>query len=306
MNKLSKKLIIIGALVAPIAVSAAPFDHPCEVVYWEINKPNPTGKFTLENYNTCIDQFGDTKLIRDAETYKEKVLKREQSIEERLENNAAIAKGEREGKIVISFGLDSLLDHPKNPTQMHYAYEVYNWDKDKTYKTEPDALCKQLGFDSSVGHTISASIDDGSRRDLEDAPTQILELRKKGLFSGGGIEPIVHTLHKSPARNAGNKINFYTSVTCERLIKMGEAIQDFDIDMEAIRIALEQDLTAPKLKDEVARILSLGRMTAARAKDDLGEMEDTKSVKEADHSSNEGWRTQDYGNNEFIYRSSSQ
>lgn len=250
-----KNLLLTGLLALTGTSVMASFDHPCEIIYYEINKKNNTSGYTMEDFLTCKDQFGDTRLIRKAEKYKKQAEERLSEIERKVEESAAVARGERAGKIIKHFSLEDMIESKKNVLGVPYASYVWLADKDKTYETKPDIICGALGFDKALSSRQSQQFSSGSRDQLKDAPDRIFEFRDN---TWSKDETIVHTLNKErPSRNTRMYFKYFTEITCEREIKAGETVQDFDLDMDAIMAAVEREVDAPDLDDDVRRILSL-------------------------------------------------
>jgi hypothetical protein len=249
----------------------ASFDHPCEIIYWEINKKNNTSGYKMEDYLTCKDQFGDTKLIRKAEKYKKEAADRLAEIQAKVEESAAVARGERSGKIIQHFNMEEMMSKQINGA----AYAAFVGFSDgfggieKANEIEPKTVCTQMGFDDAVSSTKSGRLSAGNRsqlRDQEDLPEAIFGVvKEKGLFASA--KPRTFTINKDrPSRNARIFFEYYTSIACERTIKPGETVQDFDIDIDRIMAAVEREVAAPKLDDDVKRILSLGPEIANNAR----------------------------------------
>ena len=258
------------ALVTIVPVSAQSFTHPCEIIYYEINKRDNTSGYTMDDFLTCKKEFGTTKLIKRAEKYKQSVADRVDEVERRILESEAAARGERAGKIIQSFDLRGMSRHPKNILRIPFASHVWDANKDKTYKTPADAVCKKLGFESSVTSSESALISAGDREALRDAPERILEMRQSGFLRNA--EDIVYTFNaERPSRNKRIMFKYFTEISCERQVAEGEQIQDFEIDIEAIRRQVERDVDAPDLDDDVRAILSIGRQESRETNKSVGE-----------------------------------
>lgn len=284
-----RTLVGIGfllSLATPVAF-AAPFDHPCEIVYYEINKSNNTSGYTMEDYLTCKDQFGDTKLIRKAEKYKEESQAYLSELDKRIEESKAVARGERAGKIIQSFDLEQMM--AKNINGAAYASFVGfvndNGEIKRENKIEAKEVCGYLGFDDAVASRSSQRISAGNRSQLQEEgiPDAIFGVVKEKLF--GSKQPRTFELNKQrPSRNARIFFEYFESVTCERVIKAGEDVQEFELDIEAIRRAVENDLDAPDLDEDVKLILSLGVTVSNENRDGgnkgLGEVEEEVSEDE--------------------------
>lgn len=256
-----KTLVLFGLFVLSSSVMAS-FEHPCEIIYWEINKKNNTSGYTMEDYLHCKDQFGDTKLIRKAEKYKKEAADRLAEIERKVQESAAVARGERAGKIIQHFDMEQMMEKQVNGAAfaafVGFADDVGGIKK--ANEIEPKTVCMQLGFTDAVSSTKSRRLSAGNRsqlRDQEGLPEAIFGVVKEGTFSSK--KPRVFTLNKDrPSRNARIFFEYYTSIACEREIKAGESVQEFDIDIEKIMRAVEKEVDAPDLDDDVKRILSLG------------------------------------------------
>ncbi len=259
------KALMAAALVmvSGASVQAASFEHPCEIVYYELNKKENTSGYTMEDFLTCKEQFGTTKLIKRAEEYKKTVADRLEEVERRIEESEAVARGERAGKIVQSFDLDQMLNHPKNLLRVPFTGFVRLTKKDKEYETSADKVCETLGFEKAITSTQSQRINARSMRDLENAPERVFEMRPAALFRKA--KDIVHTFNRErPSRNDWMEFSYYTNISCEREIAAGERVQDFEIDVEAIRRQVERDISAPDLDSDVRAILSIGRSESER------------------------------------------
>lgn len=270
------------AMVTIVPVSAQSFTHPCEIIYYEINKKENTSGYTMDDFLTCKKEFGTTKLITRAEKYKKSVADRVDEVEKRILESEAVARGERAGKIVQTFDLRGMSRHPKNVLRIPFASEVWDADKDKTYKTSPDKVCKKLGFESSVASAESAQISAGNRNALRDAPERILEMRAAGFLRNA--EDIVYTFDaERPSHNKRIMFRYFTEITCERTLAEGETIQDFEIDIEAIRRQVERDVKAPDLDDDVKAILSIGRQESRDVRKSVGEDYDDGESRNDNH-----------------------
>lgn len=259
-----KTLTLAALFVMTVgSVQAARFDHPCEIIYYEINKKENTSGYTMEDFLTCKEEFGTTKLIKKAEKYKKSVADRLEEVERRITESEAVARGERAGKVIQSFDLDELVNHRKNVLRVPFTSYVLLTKKDKEYKTSPDTVCEKLGFLKSVAHQESKQIAARSMSEIKNAPERVLEMRPSGLFRNA--KDIVHTINRErPSRNEWMEFRYFTSISCEREIKEGEVVQDFEIDVEGIRRQVERDLSAPDLDDDVRAILSIGRNESVR------------------------------------------
>jgi hypothetical protein len=162
-------------MVSGASVQAASFEHPCEIVYYEINKEDNTTGYTMEDFLTCKEQFGTTKLIKRAEEYKKTVADRLEEVERRIQESESLARGERAGKIVQSFDLDEMLNHPKNLLRVPFTGFVRDTKKDKEYETSADKVCETLGFEKSISSTQSRLINARWKRELENAPERVFE-----------------------------------------------------------------------------------------------------------------------------------
>lgn len=259
-----KRLMVATlVMITAASVQAARFDHPCEIVYYEINKKENTSGYTMDDFLTCKEQFGTTKLIEKAEKYKKKIADRLEEVERRIKESEAVARGERAGKIVRSFDLDQMINHKKNILRMPFTSFVRLTKKDKEYETSADKVCEKLGFDKSVASAESGDIAARSMREIKDAPARVLEMRPAGFFRKA--KDIVHTFNKDrPSRNDWMEFRYFTEVSCERQLKEGEIAQDFEIDIDAIRHQVERDISAPELDRDVRAILSISRPESER------------------------------------------
>jgi hypothetical protein len=258
------------AMVITVPVSAQSFTHPCEVIYYEINKKNNTSGYTMSDFLNCKEEFGTTKLIKKAEKYKKSVADRVDEVERRIIEAQETARGERAGKIVQSYDLRGMSRHPKNILRVPFASHVWDAEKDKTYETPADKVCQKLGFESAVASSESALISAGDREALRDAPEKILEMRQPALFRKA--KDIVYSFNaERPSRNKRIMFRYFTEITCERQVQEGEQIQDFELDIEAIRRQVERDTEAPELDDDVKAILSIGRQESIETNKGLGE-----------------------------------
>ena len=261
------------AMVTLGPVMATDFTHPCEIIYYEINKKNNTSGYTMDDFLTCKKEFGTTKLIKKAEEYKKSVADRVDEVERRIIESQEAARGERAGKIVQTYDLRGMSRHPKNILRMPFASHVWDAEKDKTYETPADKVCEKLGFDSAVASSESALISAGDREALREAPERILEMRQAALFRKA--EDIVYTFNaERPSRNKRIMFRYFTELTCERQVQAGEQIQDFEIDIEAIRRQVERDVDAPDLDADVRAILSIGRQESIETDKGIGEVYD--------------------------------
>ncbi len=264
MKTLTMSLFFMGLGIFSPGIQAAPFDHPCEVLYWKMNREEDASKRDLleRRFSTCVDQFGETKLIKEAKDYLRDINDYSVKVEKKIEEQAAIARGERAGKVVQSLSSEEINNHEKNPFGAPLVSEalIYEGKRNPTkHETDADAACKYLGYDKSTASTQSRRFDNGVRKDREEMPEEVLELRKGGFFSGYKQEPIVHNAKDHNKLDYGIAFRYFTSLTCEREVKEGEAIQNFNLDMDEIGRAVRSQMNPPKLDDEVARILSLNR-----------------------------------------------
>jgi hypothetical protein len=275
-----KTLFGLAALLAlgSPSVLANSYTHPCEVIYYEINKGTEnTSNFSMEDFLICKEEFGTTRLITKAERYKGSVADRVDEVEKRILESQAVARGERSGKIVQSYDYDQLMNHRKNILKAPLTSSIWFADKDKTYETSADKVCEFLGFEKSVTSSQSARISSGDRDALRDAPDRIFEMRPARGFSGPKNN--VYDLNKvRPSHNVRMIFQYYTSVTCERQILQGEIPQDFELDIEAIRAQVERDVNAPKLDEEVKDILSIGRERSRTIDNSVGEDYDDEDI----------------------------
>ncbi len=275
-----KTLFGLAALLAlgSPSVLANSYTHPCEVIYYEINKGTEnTSNFSMEDFLICKEEFGTTRLITKAERYKGSVADRVDEVEKRILESQAVARGERSGRIVQSYDYDQLMNHRKNILKAPLTSSIWFADKDKTYETSADRVCEFLGFEKSVTSSQSARISSGDREALRDAPDRIFEMRPARGFSGPKNN--VYDLNKvRPSHNVRMIFQYYTSVTCERQILQGEIPQDFELDIEAIRAQVERDVNAPKLDEEVKAILSIGRESSRRIDNSVGENYDDEDI----------------------------
>lgn len=274
MKTLSLSLLVMGmGLFAP-SLQAAPFDHPCEVLYWKMNKETDRSKKELlqTRFSTCVDQFGETKLIKEAKQYLRDSVDHAKEVERKVEEQVEIAKGKRSGKIVTELDESEILNHEKNPlgAPLVSDSEIFENGKIKKYETTPDQICKYLGYDKSVDYRKSDLFDSGKRSDRNKMPEEALELRKKGIWGGFKTEPIVHRVADRNRLSYGFAYRYYTKLSCEREIKEGESIQDFDIDINEIERVISSQLEPPHLDEDVARILSLRK---SRPEKSMGEEE---------------------------------
>ncbi len=295
MKTLSLSLLAMGIGLWTPSIQAAPFDHPCEVLYWKMNKEEDSSQRSLLNrrFSTCVDQFGETKLIKEAKEYLRDSVDHEAKVEEQVQEQIEIAKGKRSGKIVVELSEEEIINHENNPlgAPLVSDSEIFEKGKIKTYETSADNVCKYLGYDKSIDHRKSDLYDSGKRSDRSEMPAEALELRKKGFFGGFKTEPIVHRVADRKKLSYGFAYRYYTSISCEREIKEGEDMQDFDIDINEITRVVNAKMEPPKLKDDVARILSLSRSNPKTA---VGE----------DASEDGGeFRTKEWDDNPFIYSS---
>ncbi len=283
-------------LFAP-SIQAAPFDHPCEVLYWKMNREEDSSQRELLNrrFSTCVDQFGETKLIKEAKQYLRDSVDHAEEVEKKVEEQVEIAKGQRSGKIVKELDSEEILNHENNPlgAPLVSDSEIFKNGKIKKYETTPDQVCKYLGYDKSIDYRKSNLFDSGSRSDRKEMPAEALELRKKGFFGGFKTEPIVHRVAERNNLDYGFAYRYYTKLSCEREIKEGESIQDFDIDINEIERVVSAQLEPPHLDEEVARILSLSR---SNPKSTIGE-------DRLDSRDDEEFRTREWEDNPFIYNS---
>lgn len=250
-------------LITSASVQAANFDHPCEVVYYEINKKESTSGYTMEDLLTCKEQFGTTKLIKKAEAYKKSIADRLEEVEKRIKESEAAARGERAGKIIRTFDLDQMTNHRSNILRVPFTSYVHLTKKDKEYETSADKVCEKLGFESAVSSSQSETIAARSMSEIQNAPERVLEMRPGGFFRSA--KDIVHTINKKrPSKNDWMEFRYFTEISCERTLKEGEVAQDFEIDIEAIRRQVEKDIAAPELDRDVRAILSIGRSESER------------------------------------------
>lgn len=291
------KALFLATLVffASASAQAARFDHPCEIVYYEINKKNNTSGYTREDFLTCKKEFGTTKLIKKAEEYRKTIADRLDEVERRIKESEAAARGERAGKIIRSFDLDGMINHKKNLLRVPFTSFVRLTKKDKEYETSADKVCEKLGFEKSVTSSESGDIAARSMREIKDAPARVLEMRPAGVFRKA--KDIVHTINKTrPSQNEWMEFRYFTEISCERQVKEGEQVQDFEIDVEAIRRQVEKDISAPDLDDDVRAILSIGRSESERR---VGENDDLRRGGEDDFS----WRRSGRGDSDFTVKS---
>ena len=278
MNTLTMSLFFMGLGILGPDVQAAPFDHPCEVLYWKMNREEDASQRDLleRRFSTCVDQFGETKLIKEAKDYLRESNDYAVEVEKKIEEQAKIARGERAGKIVKEISEEEISNHENNPLGSPLVSEaiIYEGRKPKTHETSADAACKYLGYDKSTSSTQSRSFDNGSYKDREVMPEEVLELRKGGFFNGYKTEPIVHRARRHNELDYGIAFRYFTSLTCEREVKEGESIQNFDLDMDEIGRAVRSQMDPPQLDDEVARILSLNRTNDKVIGEDLFQDED--------------------------------
>lgn len=263
-------LVTLLAIGSP-ALMANSFTHPCEVIYYEINKgEDNTSNYTMEDFLICKEQFGTTRLIKKAEKYKESVALRVDEVEKKILETQAVARGERAGKIIQVFDYDAIVNSRKNIMKAPLTSSIWFADNDKTYETKPDKVCEFLGYEKSLSSSVSEQISSGNREALKDAPDRIFEMRPARGFSNAKNN--VYDLNKvRPSHNVRMIFQYYTSITCERTILQGEIPQDFELDIEAIRAQVERSVDAPNLDEEVKEILSIGRARSRNINKDLGE-----------------------------------
>ena len=298
MKTMAMSLFFFGASLVMPSIQAAPFDHPCEVLYWKMNRAEETQESELlqRRFSTCVDQFGETELIRDAKDYLRRTNDYAVDVEKKIEEQAEVARGERAGKIVNELSEEEMLNYEINPlgAPLVSTATIFRARKNpKTYETNADDVCKYFGYDRSTAFTQSRQYDNGDRSDRAEMPEEVLELRRKGFFSGFKQEPIVHRAKDHNSLDYGIAFRYYTSVTCEREVAAGESIQNFDVDMDEIGRAVRSQMEPPHLDDEVARILSLNRNT--RPESELGE--DRREDEDR-------FRTTEWDDNPFIYSKS--
>ena len=295
------KILIGGFLllaISPLSVLAQSYSNNCEFLYWAMNKENP--EITLEQYQNAQCQTNDTRLIRRAERYKLESLERDQKIEDMLQERIASARGERSGKVVRRFEESDFNMIPENPTGMAVVGKItiirHN-KRDKNYETSPDHLCKKLGYEKSLEASYNVEISDDNARQREIMPDRLIEFREVRGFRNASTEN-----HDLTDRNKGYGVIFQTfaSVTCEKTRLANDPVEEFEIDIEALRRTLQSEVDAPELDEDVERILSLGRSTPQKIDNDLGE-------NDADASDEDEYRptTWDSNDNPFVYQSQS-
>lgn len=251
------------AMAFALPAAAQSFTHPCEVIYYEINKRENTSGYTMDDFLTCKKEFGTTRLIDRAEEYKKSVTDRVDEVARRQAEMVEVARGERSGKIVQSFDLRGISRHPENTMRMPFASYVDDRsnNRSKVYETPAELVCKKLGYEKAISSSQSPLISAGDLNELKNHPERILELRKKRFASQNNPNrnPIVHSFNSESHR--GNPLilfRYFTAITCERTLAEGEQVQDFELDIEAIRRQVERDVEAPELDDDVRAILSIG------------------------------------------------
>lgn len=296
MKTLTLSLLALGMGFLAPALQAAPFDHPCEVLYWKMNREDDVAKRELLNkrFSTCVDQFGETDLIKEAKDFLRKSADHEAAVQKKVKEQIEIAKGERSGQIIKRLSFDDIKNSENNPLGAPLVSNatIYRAGKSpKKYETSPDEVCKYLGYEKGVNYTKSETFDNGDRRDREKMPEEVLELRKGGFFSGYKVKPIVHRAKNANQLDYGIAYSYYTSLTCERKIKKGESIQNFDIDVAEITRIVNSKMQPPHLDPEVARILSLKRSNPKAAV--VGE--------NSRDSRNDGFKNTQWNDNPFIY-----
>jgi len=267
MNTLKLSLLFMGLSLLGPGLQAAPFDHPCEVLYWKVNREEDPAERDLlkRRFSTCVDQFGETDLIKEAKDYLRETNDYAADVQAKIDEQLEIAKGERAGKVVQELDEDEILNHENNPlgAPLVSRSTIFSGRKSpKEYETKADAVCKYLGYDRSTGHTESRQFDNGSRKDRSEMPEEVLELRRKGFFGGFQQEPIVHRAADHNSLDYGIAFRYYTSLTCEREVLEGETLQNFEVDIDEVTRAVRSQMEPPKLDDEVARILSLNRSSS--------------------------------------------
>jgi len=299
MKSLLGGLLLFAAI--PVSVVAQPFQDNCEVLYWEMNKEAP--KITLEQYLGAGCGDSSSSLIRKAERYKTAALRREQEIEQKLKERIAAAEGKRAGKVVRTFDssdFGSIAENPLNAPIVSRIVIFKSNGKTKTYETSPNHLCEKLGYEKSLNKVYSRELSDGKYADKEFLPERLIEFRERSTFRNPRI--VIHSFN-DPDRDYGMEFQTFESITCEKTRLANEPIEDFEVDVEAIRRALEEEVKAPGITDDVERILSLNRSTPARIENELGE-DRTKSSDDSDDDgySPSSWSSDD---NEFVYKSNS-
>ena len=90
MNTLTMSLFFMGLGILGPDVQAAPFDHPCEVLYWKMNREEDASQRDLleRRFSTCVDQFGETKLIKEAKDYLRESNDYAVEVEKKIEEQA--------------------------------------------------------------------------------------------------------------------------------------------------------------------------------------------------------------------------
>ncbi len=256
------------------------FSHPCEQVYYDLHTKQDDSKFDLKYLMNCQDTFGESDVIKKAEAHKRALDDRLEKVEKRIQERIEVAKGERQGKLVRTFSLEDIKNHPKNVLRDAIAKKVIvinTDDSQKEHEISDNYVCKFLGYDKATNSMVSSEVFARSTKKMETAPKTLLEFRKTGLFNLGKVEP---TRYDFEAKRPYMYFSYFTSLTCEKQVVDGDVIEDFEIDIEAVRAQVETEIKYPEADEDVLRILGLSR-SAAEEIDDFsatyGEQDDDKN-----------------------------
>lgn len=275
----------IGLLAILISVpyaQAETFSHPCEQVYYDLHTKEDDSAFDLNYLLNCQDTFGESKTIKKAEEHKRALEDRLDKVEKRIQERIAVAKGDRQGKLVRTFDVEDMKSHPKNVLRDAIAKKVIVINTDdsrKEHEISDNHVCKFFGYDKATNSMVSREVFARSSEKMETAPKTLLEFRKTGVFGLGKVEPKRYDFEK---KKPYMYFSYFTSLTCERNVQDGDVIEDFEIDVESVRAQVEAEIKYPEADEDVLRILGMSR-SAAEEIDDFqatyGEQEEEESWK---------------------------
>ena len=344
-----KKLTLLGLVLGTGLLGSqvyAQYSHPCENIYWEINRAATHDSFETEydrsDYLSCLEfqeaigQTGETSLIKKAEAYKKKVADREEKIEALIEQRKEVARGERAGKIVKTFSEEELRSVSKgilkgapavSSATVYITRTGRREVENEKIKSDPNVVCKALGFEKSLGYTEGEEFEQGIRNDREEMDFDKINIMmtvdkffggketvvfqqdvtsdsvayKKGWDNDEAPETYVASKNDDYKKAEWHSYNFrlFSSLECEREIEAGEELQDFEINIGDIEKAVNDEVDRPTLTDEVAQLLSLDDYKpGSRANRAVADGSRRKSE--------DVWKPRDYGESEFIYKPSTQ
>ncbi len=274
---------LFGLAVLAVGMSpvwAETFSHPCEQVYYDLHTKKEDSKFDLQYLLNCQNTFGESKTIKKAEAHKKALDDRLETIEKKLEQRIAIAKGEKPGKLVRTFSYEDMIGHEKNVFGDAIAHKVIEIDPDNDrheYTFSDDKACRFFGYERATSSRVSSELFARSLKKYPNAPKSLLEYRKSGVFGLGKPEPKRYDFEQ---KRPYMYFSYFESLSCERNVVAGDEIEDFEIDIEQIRAQISAETDYPQADEDVLRILGIGRSAAEEVDDfeaSYGESDDGDS-----------------------------